>query len=732
MQFGNGTVLKYGIIPSRSPIFSANTYQFSLNLSNLTTNQPIYLGQISAEPYDIHHSHVVYEFVDQPKHFLLNIDNGILEYIPTVDYNQTIEQFQVIARDLIYQQTTTVNLTIHIIQATTMMTTLSRLIYDVTISEILPPGSVIFQPNISNVRYSLRDYDHNLFEINALTGRVTLRNYLLDRFYSLKIHLSPINEILIIRLSVSDYNNHPPRFLNLPLNLSLSSSDTFITKLSASDLDLADNRKLRYYLLDHHDEQFFAINSSSGILTLKNHSLPKSSFQLNLGVSDGLYLTKNYLQLHFFDYSKHSPSFSSNEYLFQYDPSREILGQISAVDPDVNDRVIYQLYLQPNDIQIDPFTGVIRVKKGFFSKPVVEFVASATDLAKQIVYTKIQMTYSVQPKFSSNLYFVNLIRKDLIIPSEIFQLELVDLFNQPLNSAKYQLKNQTTLFEILDNKLLIKENPPYSSTDYLLNINAYWKNFILQTAIRIQFVENIIQLEKKFYQFSLEKSTLKENFLVEEFPSKNFNLQIRSTPLTRNDCHENFDIEQEKLFFRTFPIRSDLCFFQLQLTDNITSSASQMQIAFVHSNLPPKFSSSVYQFHLHDRRQNSFRIFANGSNPIRYQLEKNSHGFFLNQTDGVLTYQYDFHAKENLQLKVYAIDDKLNVNDTAVIEITFNGQRSWQMPSNDSAIPSCPNRPMILSDQSLPGKWKTDLLKVRWFHDDLLYRNSHPRYQWRI
>lgn len=701
MQFGNGTVLKYGIIPSRSPIFSANVYQFTLNLSNITTNQPIYLGQISAEPYDIRRSHLVYELVDRPKQFLLNIDNGILEYIPSAFYNQSIERLQVIARDLIYQQMTTVNLTIDIIQPTTV--TLSKLIYHQTVSEILPSGSVIFQPNIStvqHVRYSLRDYDRNLFDINPFNGRVTLRNALTDRFYSFKIHLSPINEILIVKLTVKDYNNHPPRFLNLPLNLSVSSSDSFITKLSAYDLDLPDNRKLQYHLLDSDRYgKFFSLNSSNGILTLTNHSLSKTSFQLNLGVTDGLYLTKSYLQIHLFDYTKHSPTFSSTEYFFQYDPTREILGQISAYDPDLNDRMTYELYLQPNEIQIDPSTGVIRVKKGFFSQPIVEFIASAMDLAKQIVYTKIQLTYSIQPKFQSNVFFINLLRKDLVIPSEIFQFELVDPFNQPLKSGKFQLKNQTDLFEIIDNKLLIRENP----TDTLLNINAYWKNFILQTAVRIQFVQTIIQLEKKSYQIFIDKSTLNEHLFLEEFLPKNYTLEIRSTPLTKNDCQDNFYIQHGKLFFKTFPILSDLCFFQIQFTDNISSSASQVQISFGYSNLPPKFSSNVYQFHLNDHH-NSFRVFANGSNPIRYQLQNYSYGFFIHPIDGILTYKYGLYDKDHLQLTVFAIDSKLNVNDTALIEIVRNGKRSWQMPENDSAIPSCPNRPMMLSDQSFPGK----------------------------
>lgn len=52
-----------------------------------------------------------------------------------------------------------------------------------------------------------------------------------------------------------------------------------------------------------------------------------------------------------------------------------------------------------------------------------------------------------------------------------------------------------------------------------MNINAYWKSFVHQTAVRIQFVESIVQLKKKFYRFSVYKSSFKENF-----PSNKFRL----------------------------------------------------------------------------------------------------------------------------------------------------------------------------------------------------------------
>jgi hypothetical protein len=670
-----------------------------LNISN-TNNHTIFIGQISAQPYNINRSHIVYEFLHQHNHYLLNPDSGIIEYISNDFYNKTIEQFQIIARDLIYQQTTPINLTIHIFKSDIIPT--SSPVYDKTISEMLPPGSIIFQTNLSTSQ-TLQDYNRNLFQLNPTSGEITLLNYLFDKFYSFKIHSSPIEQISIIKLTINDYNNHSPNFINPPLNLSLSSSQIFLTKFSANDLDLNDNLHLKYYLLDTDQQKIFSINQTNGILTAK--SFPKDLYQLNIGVSDGLHLTKTYLQIQFFNYSKHSPQFSSTEYIFQYDQSKDFLGQISAYDSDINDQLTYQLYLQPNGIEIDKHSGLIKLTKTLFLKPILEFFASAIDLSNQIAYTKIKLIYSIQPKFTSNLYFISLIPSKLNLPLEIFQFQIVDSFNQPLKSGKYQLKNQTNLFEINENKLILKEYL-IQSGKYFLNINAYWKNFIIQTSIEIMFGENYRKLDKNFYEFTLDKDRIKENFFIEKFSIENVTLRIVSTPLTRNDCNENFDIKTNELVFKNYPILSDLCFFEIQVIDNVSISSSQVKISFMESNFKPEFSSNVYSFYV-NHKENLLRVFAKGSNPIQYNIQENPYGLIINQTDGVLRFKYGLDLIkyiDRIQLSVYAIDEQTNSNDTATIDIAFNERKQFELPRNYSQVSLCQNLPISLSDQSLPGK----------------------------
>ncbi|UJR27505.1 hypothetical protein I4U23_008789 [Adineta vaga] len=697
IKLQNNTLLHYDIVSSQSPRFLQQFYEFFVNISDLT-NQSIFIGQITAEPYSINRSQLVYEFVQSHKYYLLNPDTGILEYISNEFYNKTLEHIQIIVRDLIYQQNTTINITIHINNSNSMP--FSSLIYQKTISEILPPGSIIFQTNSS----ILEDYNPNVFKLNSTSGEILLLNYLTEQFYSLKFR--SFQQTSILKLTINDYNNHPPNFINPPLNLSLSSSDTFLTKFSANDLDFNDNLHLKYYLLNSEYHPFFSINQTNGILTRTKQALEKNLYQLNIGVSDGLYLSKTYIQLQFSDYSANRPKFSSNEYVFPYDSTKDILGQISAYDADLHDEITYELYLQPNGIEINKHSGLIQMNKTIFTKSFIEFYASAKDLANQIVYTRIQLIHPVQPRFNSDLYFISLIPTQVKIPMEIFRFDIVDSFNQPLKSAKYQLKNQTNLFEIQENKLILKENL-VPTDQYSLTINAYWKNFIIQTSIQINFVEKIFHLENKSYEFRLEKSILKENDSIEKFQIKNLTLRILPTSLTQNNCHENFYIKFNELFFKRFPILSDLCFFELHLTDHISTSSSQVKILFTNSTNQPQFSSSIYHFYVYNHNStDQFRVFAQSLNSIQYKLQNNPYGLMINQTNGILQFMYQSKLIENISrihLNIYAIDETTNVNSTAIIEISFNERKQFDMPKNHSQIDICPNLPIVLSDRSLPG-----------------------------
>ena len=667
------------------------SYHFSLDITN-NFNKTIFVGQILAQPSNINRSHLIYRLLSWTNEFVIHPDHGIIEYIPNGYETTTIKQLQIITHDLIYQEDKTINVIISIFKSERLP--LSSMVYYQTISESLPPGSIIFEPNISSTEfqsYSLRDSYSNLFIIDSSTGQITLLNSPSDWFYRLTIDLSPINHSLILQLIILDWNNHAPIFSHLPFNLTISSDDIFVTKLSAYDLDLSDNQRLKYYLLDTNQRNIFSINSTTGIITL-NNPFNQTFVPLEIGVTDGLHLTTTYLPITITDYARNPPRFSSDEYIFQYQTS---LGSIVAYDRDANDRISYQLHLQPDGIQIDADSGLITITKKPYSST-LQFFASASDRAEQIVYTRIQIFLPIEPRFSSHLYHISLL-PSVQIPSEVFRFQLVDAFNQPLSFTRFTIE-PSTHFRLDENRLILMEN--YSSARFVqLDIYGYWKNFTCRTLIRVAFAEQLVRIKKKFYEFSIDKRHLKENYSIDQFYIKNSRLKILPTPLTNNDCIRNFDLKDNQLYFRNYPILSDLCFFELELTHERSIFTSLIQISLIDVDLKPIFSSAIYHFH-----HSPLRVFAQSTNKIRYKLSTNPYGLIINQTTGMISQVNSFTGRENLrqaELLVHAIDDQTNLNDTALIRIIPNEKKVWKVPLD---IALCPNARMAISERSLPGK----------------------------
>ena len=681
----NGTLIHFDLVPAYAPIFHRKSYEFSVDLTT-NPNEKLIVGQIHAEAYNPNRSSLVYELISSNRDFHLHSQTGILEYQPNRYANQTKQNLQIIARDLIYQQSTRINVTIHIQRLN--LIPISSLVYQRTLSRFLSPGSIVFQPmNISekeNLEFQLRDSDADMFVIDSFTGQIKLRTFFSQPKYLLRIHVSPTDQILIVKLTIIDWNNHPPGFLNLPVNLSISVDDTFVTKLSAYDLDFDDNLKLEYYLLDSKQREIFSINQKTGLITMKTSS-NQTFVSLKIGVSDDFHLTTNSLSITIRNYSTNAPKFSSNEYIFHYNQPH--LGRISAVDFDPNDQLIYKLHLQLDGILIDPYSGSITIETNLLP-PTIEFFASATDRAKQIAYTKIKILIPIQPKFTSNLYHIAL-NSSRKLPLEIFQFHLVDSFNRLLSSTRFEI-NRQDLFEIRGNKLFLnKQFSSQSNVMLLVNVTGFWKNWTCQSSIRLTIDEKIMRLNKKFYEFLIEN---KSPSLIKKFDIKNSSLKLISTPLTFNNCSQNFYIKHNELYIDNTTIRSKICFFELELSNGRSLSTSQVKVLFADFDSKPTFSSKFYSF-----SSNDIRVFAKSQNSIRYKLESNPYDFFINQTSGRIYSNYNMNKFEQIQLYVYAIDDKTNLNDTATISISFNRKKSFEIPER---IPSCSNRSRLISDES--------------------------------
>ncbi|CAF1639642.1 unnamed protein product, partial [Didymodactylos carnosus] len=203
--------------------------------------------------------------------------------------------------------------------------------------EVMPPGSTILKITTvsqrDDIRYQLLEHNENLFHIDAITGIITLTNWLhyeLQSFYSFYVHIINNSSFsqAIIEIDVKDYNNHAPIFINLNSHIELSkiyiesqqseeNKKIFVTKLTAYDLD---QNQLMYHLMESSDEDLFEINSQTGIIMLITHQQQflSSRYELKVGVTDGLYVTVALLSISISDYSLNRPTFDQTMYTFKY------------------------------------------------------------------------------------------------------------------------------------------------------------------------------------------------------------------------------------------------------------------------------------------------------------------------------------------------------------------------------------------------------------------------------
>lgn len=169
----------------------------------------------------------------------------------------------------------------------------TEFMYNVTVSESMPPGSVIFTveavdldegPN-GTVTYSF-DSDvemkyPGIFILDSVTGKISTR-VLLDRetrdFYSLSVYAKdngkpPFSSSAIVQITVTDINDNFPifypsqYFANVLENLP---AGTIVTRVNAFDPDLGLNGKIRYEIIGGSDGKV-QIDEDSGIIkTLKS------------------------------------------------------------------------------------------------------------------------------------------------------------------------------------------------------------------------------------------------------------------------------------------------------------------------------------------------------------------------------------------------------------------------------------------------------------------------------
>ena len=304
-------------------------------------------------------------------------ENGIaiLSLVTTLDH-ETVSEYTIIVEATDGNCTNTIDISVNVSDVNDNPPVFTNLPANLTLSEAIPIDEAeIYQITAEDadlnavIQFSLLTFT-DIFTINPTTGAISLSNtldYEQTQEYILNIQAS--DSILTSQdtlfITVSNVNDNPPVFTNLPANLTLSEAipidEAEIYQVTAEDADL--NAVIQFSLLTFAD--IFTINPTTGAVTL-NKSLDYEQTQeyiLNVQASDSIMTSQGTLFITVSNVNDNPPVFTNlpaNLTLSEATPIDEAeIYQVTAEDADLNAVIQFSLLTFTDIFTINRTTGVI-------------------------------------------------------------------------------------------------------------------------------------------------------------------------------------------------------------------------------------------------------------------------------------------------------------------------------------------------------------------------------------
>ncbi|XP_062507613.1 protocadherin Fat 3-like [Corticium candelabrum] len=280
----------------------------------------------------------------------------------------------------------------------------------------------------------------DVFVIDRLTGVITL-NQSLDREsvsnYTLTVIATDtglparsVSHPLVVK--ITDVNDNEPVFLPRSGKVLVRENEAIgyvVSVIDAYDSDSGDNGRVAYFIESGDIGGVFAVNQTSGELTVTgglDRELISEYFLTVLARDHGLPVqaARTTVQIDVLDANDNSPKFSQHLYSMSVDENKPIgseVGRVSAIDADAgrNSNITFSIVFGFNntfpEFVIEPLTGVLttavvldREMCDFYSLVVV-----ATDMGLQplfgtaIVNVTVNDVNDNSPEFTNSVYLAN-------------------------------------------------------------------------------------------------------------------------------------------------------------------------------------------------------------------------------------------------------------------------------------------------------------------------------------
>ena len=264
--------------------------------------------------------------------------------------------------------------------------------YHVAISELLPIGQDFFSVSAedgdigTNARLTyhlLPSNDSRKFIINPMDGNVSLSSpldYESQQFFTLIVEVSdegvpPLFATATLNVTVIDENDNTPIFEKARYNTTIlesTSVGTNLLQVQAADTDSTTNAALRYSITSGNTGGDFAVNSTTGEVSVK-HGLDYErtrSYHLTIEVSDLGNVPRSsttMVDITIVDLNDNSPVFTNSTYTFdvaENTPTTAIIARLTATDRDDTSNSQIHYFLSGGNSQgrfaLDEITGALR------------------------------------------------------------------------------------------------------------------------------------------------------------------------------------------------------------------------------------------------------------------------------------------------------------------------------------------------------------------------------------
>ncbi|KAM4834271.1 protocadherin Fat 4 [Thomomys bottae] len=288
----------------------------------------------------------------------------------------------------------------------------------------------------SEVEYFMADqHPPGRFQLDNHTGWISVASSLmsdLNRDFVITVTAKdkgnpPLSSQATVQITVTEENYHTPEFSQSHLTVTIPESysvGSVVRTLSARDRDAAMNGIIRYGISSGNEEGTFAINSSTGVLTLAkplDYELCQKH-EMTISASDGGWVVRTgfcRLTIHVADVNDNSPTFVPEEYfltVLENAPSGTTVVHLNATDADagVNAVVAYSVQASDSDLFIiDPNTGVLTTQGflDFETKQSYHLTVKAFNVPDEdrcgfaSVTIRLEGTNEYVPRFVSKLYY---------------------------------------------------------------------------------------------------------------------------------------------------------------------------------------------------------------------------------------------------------------------------------------------------------------------------------------